>query len=84
MPTVVFTVAYTLHTLQVTIKQNTHFSCVCGVSVTRAHHRAPVRSLFWLQELLRFSPGLVPASSPLKCAVLEDAASASSSLRADE
>lgn len=82
MPTVVFTVAYTLHAGH--DKANTHFSCVCGVSVTRAHHRAPVRSLFWLQELLRFSPGLVPASSPLKCAVLEDAVSASSSLRADE
>ena len=74
------------HSVQVALKQTCILlrnRSVCGVSVARTHHCAPVRSLFWLQEPLCFSPRLVPASSPLKRAVLGDAVSASRSLRAE-
>lgn len=85
MQTVVFTEAYTLQADDA--QANTQISrvnAVCVVIVARAKPHTPVRSLFWLQGFLCLSPGLIPASSPLKHAVLEDTVSTSSNLRADE
>lgn len=44
--------------------------CLCRGATLLAGETKANRELFWLEGLLRLSPGLVPASTPLKRAVL--------------